>query len=358
MKPGASIRRRNAFSLVELLTVIAIIAILAALLLPALTRSQQRAKRIACLHNLQQIGLGFHSFANDHAGNFPMAVPMNQGGSKEFVANAYLVNGPFYFAYRHFQSLANELVRPDILLCPMDTARAVAENFLALQNSNVSYFVGVEARFSEPNSLLAGDRNLARNATLTQSILRTGGGKLHWTKELHELKGNVIFADGHVEEWSDENLARLGESPVATRDFFLPTLIPAGFNPATTRPAASASAATSAVNSASTILPLSPPRALPGENKTSPQNIAVIATPDQSSNSPQQHTRQQAASANPLASNSEPQIPLLPTHAAPATATGGAPSDPWLWVTLLAVVLATAFELRRRYQQNQTKQQS
>ena len=61
---------RGAFTLVELLVVIAIIAILAALLLPTLGRAQQRAQRVACLANLQQIGVAFGMYLDDHEDRF------------------------------------------------------------------------------------------------------------------------------------------------------------------------------------------------------------------------------------------------------------------------------------------------
>jgi prepilin-type N-terminal cleavage/methylation domain-containing protein len=63
--------RSRGFTLIELLVVIAIIAILAALLLPALSRAKERAKRVNCMSNMKQMGLGYAIYSSDNAERLP-----------------------------------------------------------------------------------------------------------------------------------------------------------------------------------------------------------------------------------------------------------------------------------------------
>ena len=223
MNSNQANRKPDAFTLVELLCVIAIISILAALIMAAANQAQSRGRRIGCISHLQQLGVAFQLFMHDHDGRFPMAVPMAEGGSLEFVRNGFAVGGEFYFSYRHFQTLSNELVLAKMLICPTDT-RLPAASFPLLQNSNVSYFVGVKAEFSAPESILAGDRNLTANSSPNPSILHgAADNRMWWTRELHQFKGNILFADGHVEEWNNAMLATGAGAQLAGADLVMPT---------------------------------------------------------------------------------------------------------------------------------------
>lgn len=62
---------RRAFTLIELLVTVAIIAILAALLLPALASGKAQGKRAACISNLRQMGIAIESYAPDYDGDIP-----------------------------------------------------------------------------------------------------------------------------------------------------------------------------------------------------------------------------------------------------------------------------------------------
>ncbi len=198
MNSTAGPRSKPGFTLVALLVIIAVLAILAAMLLPALAGAHDRARRIQCVNNLKQDGLAFRIWAGDNNDLYPMAVSTNQNGTKEFDNGA----GTF----RHFQVMSNELSTPGILVCPADD-RTVATDFARFGNRNVSYFVGLEANDIYPQRFLDGDRNITGESKPENGILKLVPGQpVSWTQAIHINKGNVGLADGSVQQYSNDGL--------------------------------------------------------------------------------------------------------------------------------------------------------
>ncbi len=67
--------KSKGFTLIELLVVVAIIGMLAAFLIPAVSRAREGARRAACANNLRQIGYAWHMWLDDHNGCFPSNRP-------------------------------------------------------------------------------------------------------------------------------------------------------------------------------------------------------------------------------------------------------------------------------------------
>ena len=227
MKNPLSHRTTGAFTLLELLTVIAIIGILAALLMPALEQAKARARRIQCIGNQKEIGLACLLFANDHGGKFQTHVSTNDGGSLEFVVAGYQIPGHiFYFSYQQFRPLASSLVTPKLLVCPANLRRSPAANFSQFNNnSNLSYNIGIKADPGIPGAILTTDYGLpgVNAIPLTCAIIHIPAIDPH--PSWFGFPGNILFSDGHVEESRDAIV--LSQETVA-EDLFRPCV--AGLN--------------------------------------------------------------------------------------------------------------------------------
>lgn len=73
-------RARREFTLIEMLVVVAIIAILAAMLSPTLQKALESARSIHCVNNLKQCGIALHCYANDHNGMLIFGWVYHDGG--------------------------------------------------------------------------------------------------------------------------------------------------------------------------------------------------------------------------------------------------------------------------------------
>ena len=200
MRIRTNLRRRRAFTLIEVLVIVVSIVVIVCFLIPGITRERANQKQKQCMNNLRQTGTSFRLWADDVSQNhYPMWHPFAQGGSRDALTNGEV--------FRHFQCLSNELVMPALLTCPADT-RLPATSFRSLQNSNISYFVGVDADESDPRLALAGDRNWEVNgsAVPTGLVTVTTNSGIAWTKDMHRDSGNVTLADGSVQKFTSSQL--------------------------------------------------------------------------------------------------------------------------------------------------------
>ena len=76
-------RKPRAFTLVELLVVVGIIAALISILLPALGKARDSAYRVKCMSNIRQISAAFVMYANENKGCFPFIGSLHNPGSKD-----------------------------------------------------------------------------------------------------------------------------------------------------------------------------------------------------------------------------------------------------------------------------------
>jgi DhnA family fructose-bisphosphate aldolase class Ia len=107
-----------------------------------------------------------------------------------------------------------------------DRDRFVATNFTAFCNSNVSFFIGVDAAETNATMLMAGDHNITNGTPVRNGILSlTANRESGWTAEVHNKCGYIAMADGSVQEYGNSNLQfAVASAGVATNRLQMPIL--------------------------------------------------------------------------------------------------------------------------------------
>jgi len=204
--------------MVEVLVVIGIIVLLAAIFLPALATAKKKSSKIGCVNCLKQIGLAGRIWSGDNWDKYPTEVSTANGGAMELAATGDVVSV--------FQVMSNELSTPKILYCPNDVEHSMATNFgFGLTAKNISYFAGLDTGTNHTQGFLCGDDNFQiNNISVTSGLLEISSGTpIGWTALRHKYFGNICLADGSVQSVTDSGLSKLiQQTGLATNRLAIP----------------------------------------------------------------------------------------------------------------------------------------
>lgn len=186
--------------MVELLVVIAIVALLAALLSPALRQARESAHRLQCVSNLKQIGVGFVQYLQDNNDALPLAEE-NDGGPPKEGTSWFDVVGKEIYPNMNPNGVYYTSPPPQIFKCPNNVKAGYGR-----QNLSYGYNYVYLGSFVDHVSRRLGDIN---NPSETIMVADSSGSYndgdlitpevwLSVVGNLHSGGANVLWVDGHV----------------------------------------------------------------------------------------------------------------------------------------------------------------
>ncbi len=184
---------RYRFTLVELLVVISIISILAAMLMPALQGARKRAYQASCQSNVRQVGIGMTSYRTDHNQNWPSG---STSGDWDVQSQEAL------------NEISSDYVNSgEVFNCPAKSRGDAVGSSDNLQTDNIDYVYGTNGSNLAQMSVIYADAVGGSNYNDGTTPL-DGSGNLDWSLVTngnarqyinHVTGANALFVDTHVE---------------------------------------------------------------------------------------------------------------------------------------------------------------